>query len=327
MCPKISVIVPAYNAEKYLYRCVDSVLKQTFFDFELLLVDDGSTDGTAAICDTYSSMDSRVRVFHKENGGVSSARNLGIDNAQGEWITFVDSDDWIEYNAFEKFIDYNDGDLIVGAMKFENSQTIAVLSEENTLIEGDTLWQQLTGNIDHSLISGPWCKLFKRKIIVEKQIRFNEALCFAEDNVFVKSYLIHISRIRNVNVLCYHYQDIGDDIYVKYSKSFIPILNYFYEILKVYEEIEKLKNITISKRGIVDVVFNLACICLTKRGVHDLKYICAYFNDKNTQILLKERNSLHIKNMLFLSNYFQGYALLLYFKITSFIKYYLLKMC
>lgn len=83
ICPRISIIVPVYNAEQTLRRCVDSILAQTFTDFELLLVDDGSTDGSGAICDEYAGIDGRVRVFHKPNGGVSSARNLGLDNAIG----------------------------------------------------------------------------------------------------------------------------------------------------------------------------------------------------------------------------------------------------
>ena len=90
---RISVIIPVYNTEQYLSRCLDSILSQSFDDFELLLIDDGSTDSSGAICDSYAEKDSRVRVFHKENGGVSSARNLGLDNAKGEWIYFVDSDD------------------------------------------------------------------------------------------------------------------------------------------------------------------------------------------------------------------------------------------
>ena len=94
--PKISVIVPVYNTEKYLHRCIDSVLAQTFTDWELLLIDDGSKDTSGSICDKYAAKDKRIRVFHKENGGVSSARNLGRDYAQGEWVTFVDSDDYIE---------------------------------------------------------------------------------------------------------------------------------------------------------------------------------------------------------------------------------------
>ena len=97
----ISVIVPIYNAEKYLRRCVDSVLAQTFTDYELLLINDGSQDSSGAICDGYVAKDSRVRVFHKENGGASSARNLGLENAKGEWITFVDSDDTLQQNALD----------------------------------------------------------------------------------------------------------------------------------------------------------------------------------------------------------------------------------
>lgn len=104
--PKISVIVPVYNVEQYLPRCIDSILAQTFTDFELLLIDDGSTDNSGKICDEYASKDSRIRVFHKENGGVSSARNLGLDNAEGEYILFIDGDDAISIDTLEKNLSY-----------------------------------------------------------------------------------------------------------------------------------------------------------------------------------------------------------------------------
>lgn len=96
--PKVSVIVPLYKAEKYIHRCVDSILAQTFTDWELLLIDDGSPDRSGEICDEYARKDNRIRVFHKKNGGVSSARNLGLDNMRGEYVTFVDADDWIDSN-------------------------------------------------------------------------------------------------------------------------------------------------------------------------------------------------------------------------------------
>lgn len=99
----LSVIVPVYNAEEYLRKCIDSILYQTYSDLELLLINDGSTDSSGAVCDEYARRDERVRVIHKENGGVSSTRNLGLDLAQGEWITFVDADDWIEHETYEKF--------------------------------------------------------------------------------------------------------------------------------------------------------------------------------------------------------------------------------
>lgn len=98
---KISVIVPVYNVEKYLARCVDSILAQSYKNLEVILVNDGSRDASGAICDAYGAKDSRVRVIHKENGGLSSARNAGLDCAKGEYVGFVDSDDWIEEHAYE----------------------------------------------------------------------------------------------------------------------------------------------------------------------------------------------------------------------------------
>lgn len=106
--PKISVIVPIYNVEKYLHRCIDSILVQTFPDFELILVDDGSLDNCGIICDEYANKDSRIRVIHKENGGLSDARNVGIDwafaNSDSEWITFIDSDDWVHPEFFKALL-------------------------------------------------------------------------------------------------------------------------------------------------------------------------------------------------------------------------------
>ena len=103
----ISVIVPVYNSEQTLNRCIDSILGQTYRNFELFLINDGSKDRSGEICDEYARKDSRVKVFHKENGGVSSARNVGLDNASGEWITFVDSDDRIGQNFLKNLVLYS----------------------------------------------------------------------------------------------------------------------------------------------------------------------------------------------------------------------------
>lgn len=108
MFPKISIIVPVYNAEKTLHRCTNSIINQLYQNWELLLIDDGSTDNSSVICDEYVRKDKRIRVFHKENGGVSSARNVGLDNAEGEWITFIDSDDWVENNYLSNLYQNNE---------------------------------------------------------------------------------------------------------------------------------------------------------------------------------------------------------------------------
>ena len=113
--PKLSIIVPVYNSEKYLCRCVDSILAQTFTDFELLLIDDGSEDESGNICDEYVVKDSRVRAFHKNNGGVSSARNLGLNKAKGEWIAFIDSDDYVDVSYCYELLrkaQKNDTDIV-----------------------------------------------------------------------------------------------------------------------------------------------------------------------------------------------------------------------
>ena len=103
--PKLSVIVPIYNVEAYLRRCVDSILAQTFTDYELILVDDGSPDNCGEICEEYAGTDDRIRVIHKENGGLSDARNAGLDVATGAYVGFVDSDDYIHPNMYQRLID------------------------------------------------------------------------------------------------------------------------------------------------------------------------------------------------------------------------------
>lgn len=133
--PKISVIIPVYNAEATLRRCVDSVLSQTFTDFECLLINDGSKDKSGEICDEYAARDSRIGVFHKENGGVSSARNVGLDNATGEWIAFVDSDDWAGEKYLESFSEYLDADLIISGFQSVNKNEI-VADRESEYIDG-----------------------------------------------------------------------------------------------------------------------------------------------------------------------------------------------
>ena len=103
--PKVSIIVPVYNTEKYLSQCVESILSQTFIDFELLLIDDGSKDDSGKICDEYAAKDNRIRVFHIANSGVSTARNMGLDNAKGKYIAFLDADDyWYDSTAIERLL-------------------------------------------------------------------------------------------------------------------------------------------------------------------------------------------------------------------------------
>ena len=125
MSPKISIIVPVYKVEPYIHKCIDSILNQTFKEFELILVDDGSPDNCGNICDEYAKKDNRVRVIHKENGGISSARNIGLDVSNGEYIGFVDSDDYIKLDMYERLYNsckVNNADIsIIGTIEVDEN--------------------------------------------------------------------------------------------------------------------------------------------------------------------------------------------------------------
>lgn len=196
----ISVIVPVYNTEKYLDQCIQSILTQTYADFELLLVDDGSTDSSGAICDKYAEQDFRVRVFHKANGGVSSARNMGLDNARGEWIGWVDSDDYIDADMYEQL--YNAAILKNADIAYCNYRTASYSSNmpSDSLSKGEFINQYL-----YTPISSLWITLAKK--VLYDNIRFNENANMGEDLlVTTKLYYYSISRVL-VSKSMYFYRD------------------------------------------------------------------------------------------------------------------------
>lgn len=207
--PKISVIVPVYNVEKYLRRCIDSILAQTFTDFEVLLIDDGSTDTSGNICDEYAEKDPRIRVFHKENGGVSSARNRGLDNARGEWICFVDSDDWIDNVHLYDFMSFNT-DLVINGYKqiSSDSNSIELIKTlDNIQVYSTKEIMSLLCNIFsfHLLLGIVWNKRFRRDIIIREHIYFDEDISFREDEIFVFEYCKFIQSAATSNSITYNY--------------------------------------------------------------------------------------------------------------------------
>ena len=194
--PIISVIIPVYNTEKYLHRCIDSVLAQTYKDFELLLIDDGSKDSSGTICDEYAAQDARVRVFHKENGGVSSARNVGLNHAQGEWVTFVDSDDYIEENFLKSFEGNLDADLVVGRMIKKRSQGNLLSNIPSGYHHPSKI--VLEGNLTQLAFQSPWGKLFRGSLI--KNLRFDEGMIIGEDHYFILKYVCVAKSIRILEI-------------------------------------------------------------------------------------------------------------------------------
>lgn len=202
--PVISVIVPVYNAEKYLRECLDSIVNQTYKNIEIILVDDGSTDGSGAICDEYADKDVRIKVYHIPNGGVSNARNLGIDNANGEYLMFVDSDDEVSRDCIEKLycaIEYKEQDLVIGNFcdVYENRK---IIQHENLSIIGNL--QDDYANI-RILLQGPWGKLYRSEILKKNKIRFRVDISLTEDQIFNYDFLKKASTYTLLQEPIYYY--------------------------------------------------------------------------------------------------------------------------
>ena len=177
--PLISVIVSVYNVEKYLSKCVDSILAQRIPEMEVILVDDGSKDSSLAICNAYAERDSRVRVVAKANGGVSSARNCGLDNATGDWVTFVDADDWLEEDALAECLPY------MGAYEIVRFSALDVFADGRTrrrrlrhALDWDEAFRQVVG---HRTRLGVWGTVYRRILFERNKIRFDTEIVYGED--------------------------------------------------------------------------------------------------------------------------------------------------
>jgi len=203
--PFISIIVPVYRVEQYLTRCLDSILAQSFSNFEILLINDGSPDNCGAICDEYSKIDSRVRTFHQNNAGVSTARNLGLDNARGEWLAFVDSDDWVETNWLSFFHNKSGGELdqdlvLYGRRKLNKFGILYEYTHLNATCEA----KEFTNSKAFYMIA-LWSCFFKRKTIEKHQIRFSPNLRFAEDTEFLLKTFAASKNLSTISSILYNY--------------------------------------------------------------------------------------------------------------------------
>lgn len=226
--PLISIIVPVYNAEKSIRKCVDSIISQSLLNWELLLIDDGSTDSSYMLCKEYENQDSRITVFHKANGGVSSARNFGITKSKGEWITFIDSDDWIEVDYFRNFsFDY---DLSLQGYYYGDTP----ISYEEAIVYSNPGAEYL----HRKYVYGPYCKLFKSRIIHENSILFDMKLSYGEDILFLMQYLVY-SNSMSVHSFCgYHYVVCNTESLSSKKRSFemeylmfVKHIEYFVKIM------------------------------------------------------------------------------------------------
>lgn len=240
----ISVIIPVYNAERTLRECVDSVLQQDMKDFELILVDDGSKDASPVICDEYASKDNRVRVIHQQNAGVSAARNRGLDIAQGEWITFVDSDDSIGAHFFDEVANSTEKLLLQGYfMHDEHGEEVEQLMLDNVHPQ-PPLKDFINQYISYNLLRGPVAKFYKRSIIGD--LRFLEDMKVGEDTYFVWLYL---SKIKTYKILYSSYYNITTNVAsdIKYQSSTNYSIASLQHLQKAFECLHNKQGISKSK--------------------------------------------------------------------------------
>ena len=210
--PEISIIVPVYNVEQYLERCIESILAQTFTDFELILVDDGSTDLSKNICDNYKKIDNRVRVIHKKNEGVSKARNTGINISKGKYIQFIDSDDWIENDLLENILNRikeDNSDIVFFGFNYENEDDELIKVKNckgNEIVYGyEQCLEKALKLYKEDLFGYTWCKLFKSSIIKENNILFNTNVSYCEDEEFTCKYYKYVKSVSIDKGIYYHY--------------------------------------------------------------------------------------------------------------------------
>src|SRR5699024_9586323 len=256
----VSIIVPVYNAEDYINECIDSMLYQTFTNLEIILVNDGSTDSSAEIINQYAEQDNRIKPIHIENSGVSTARNIGLQNATGEWVIFVDSDDWIEpemisfavHKANETkadivmwtyFKNYANQELRLSLLP-GGDQTI---TDDKDLFHLKAIYSMYgEEEIKESVSSGTvWCKLYKKSLIDENNLKFKVGLTRAQDTVFSINTVEYAKKVVYYDKHLYHYRITNTSTtsgtrYIEDSeKHFNMLLDEFQSFIKKYNKGEQ----------------------------------------------------------------------------------------
>ncbi len=253
MNPIVSIIIPVYNAEKNVGRCIESVLRQDFEDFELILMNDGSKDSSGSICDEYAKKDSRIRVVHKENSGVSDTRNKAIDMAQGEYLQFIDSDDWITSDATG---------LMIRMAKESNCEMVItdfyrVIGErlahkggihEDGLLTREEFALYMMENPADFYYGVLWNKLYRRDIIEKYELRMDENISWCEDFIFNMEYIRHVNHVYALHVPIYYYvktpgslvsQGISITKTIQMKRTVFKCYNEFYKDIFKEEDYEK----------------------------------------------------------------------------------------
>lgn len=247
----ISIIVPVYNTEKYLVRCLESIARQTYKDFECIVVDDGSKDESLSVAREYESKDNRFRVYYKDNGGVSSARNFGIERAKGDYIYFVDSDDELYDDALRVLVSHisEDVDLVFGGYtRCDNSGKMidSVKKDISFMANPKETMDIIAYPKRYYFVLGmPWLNLFKRSLVLSNNLRYNEQYSIYEDLLFLVSYLcfcrgrISFTTMPIYKYYCQQTESIMNTRYKEFKEKTLYTLDARIAILEVARRFEK----------------------------------------------------------------------------------------
>lgn len=241
----ISIIVPVYNVDKYLNECIDSLIHQTYQNIEILLIDDGSTDKSSDICDVWANKGhEKIRVIHTENQGVSAARNRGIEEAKGEWLLFVDADDWVDRELCMELNHVLDEEVDICFFTFcEESERRTKKHINDTLKEGDCIIygrEQLNTMQKAALhspmcrytsVGSPWAKVYRKKLIDKYGVHFMLGMVKGEDHLFNLEVLEYAQKGKYLNKAYYHYRITATSARHKYNPEIIPIIRRQYEVI------------------------------------------------------------------------------------------------
>lgn len=322
---KVSVIVPVYNAELYLKKCIDSILNQTYKDIEIIIVNDGSKDDSLLICRTLEKKDLRVVVIDKENEGVSKARNTGIKIAQGKYVMFVDADDYIESNMIENMLikmEKDDSDLVMcNYINLKDGKTELVQANFSDILDHKKdivnklmmpLIERDDGENTHKIAGfrSPWGKIFKKQIIDEFDIKFNEKMAIGEDFLFNLEFISHSQKISFDSGCYYYYVNNENSALMRYKKNcwnnyYRPIiinLNKFLIKNNIYDQ---------AKFRVYKLTIKYLFICLDnerKSNVNQFNYKYKRLKDMGTDEIIRQA----VKNTN-LSNYSKRETLVLLF--------------
>lgn len=311
MNSKISIIVPIYNVEKYLEQCIDSLLHQTYTDTEIILVDDGSKDKSSAICDKYAKIDNRIIVIHKNNEGLGYARNSGLEIATGKYVTFIDSDDYADFNMIENLVtaaNRNKADTVIGGYKKVDDEGTLLFDEKyNEKIFKDSevynnFFSRILGaspNKHDAFRMSVWNGLYSLKIIRENNIKFpSEREFISEDLIFDLEYYKHSKCVSVIEDNSYNYRCNPNSLTQKYKKNKFKMVNDLYnEVSKILKEnmCSNDQLLRLQKMYFVNV---RECISQEKRNRSKLNFFDQYKNIKeicNNDLLLKIASGYPVK--------------------------------